>query len=119
MQRFILVLLTMFGVIGSSSAQHIFLGERLPKLKSVKWLGNHEPTATRRTHIEFFDTRNVACQRSIEQLHKEIETTEPNSQLVIVPTQARPRQPDFSRNIYPPHSAWLWTRKVIYSRFTM
>ncbi len=84
MQRFILVLLMMFGAIGSSSAQHIFLGERLPKLKSVKWLGNHEPKATRRTHIEFFDTRNVACRESIEQLHKEIETTEPNSQLVIV-----------------------------------
>ncbi|MBE6181257.1 MAG: hypothetical protein E7148_00975 [Rikenellaceae bacterium] len=84
MLRLILALLLTFGLIDSGIAQHIFLGERLPKLKSLKWLGGHEPVATQRARIEFVDIRNIACRESIELLRKEIATTESNSQLVIV-----------------------------------
>ena len=82
MQRLLLALFLILGV-HTGNSQNIFLGEKMLELKPLKWLGNNAPTSGRRTHIEFFDTRNDACHRSLEQLCKKT-TPKSQTQLVIV-----------------------------------
>ena len=55
---------------GSTTAQNVVLGDRVPDLKAPKWLDDRQPAAASATYIEFFHSSNPACVTSLDKLKK-------------------------------------------------
>lgn len=52
----------------SAEAQNIAIGERVPELKVITWLGGQQPAAALLTYIEFFHSSNKTSLQSLDQL---------------------------------------------------
>lgn len=67
-------------------AQHAVLGERVPEIRSDKWLGNIEPAAAPRTVIAFFTTANPASLKALTHLG-DLLSRQPERMRVILVTR--------------------------------
>ena len=73
-------------------AQNAALGERVPEIRSETWLGDIRPTSAPSTVIAFFTASSPACLKSLEQLHRFVESADGRLRVILVtrdePTQA-------------------------------
>ncbi len=69
MKKILFIIALIVACAQSSWAQDIFIGERIPDLKGVSWLGGEvEPEPTHRTLVNFFASNNEQCCDYIDKL---------------------------------------------------
>lgn len=69
MKKIVFLILSVLLFVGSAGAQTIALGQKVPELKVMAWLGGHKPQATApMTYVEFFHSSNPACIKSMDKL---------------------------------------------------
>lgn len=70
MKKIFALLLLLSLCAGPAGAQSLMIGERMPDLPAMEWLDGRMPRRRPFTVIEFFDSSNEACIRSLEYTHR-------------------------------------------------
>lgn len=78
----------MLGVTVSASAQHVALGERVPKIKCDRWLDNKVPEKSQYTYIEFVHSKTIPCIRTFLQIQDDNAYFGNNLRAVIITKEA-------------------------------
>lgn len=56
--------------VAEVGAQTIALGERVPRIKKAKWLGENIPPKSEFTIVEFVHSASVPCRQSVERISR-------------------------------------------------
>lgn len=85
MKGLLLLTLLLFTGLGTSRAQNIALGERVPETKIDSWLDNHRPAATAPlTYIEFYHSSNRTGTASLDRLKQTAEALNGRLRIVVL-----------------------------------
>ena len=68
MRRFVLALAAVVAMCGAAQAQNIAIGERVPRIKYMKWLKDYAPQKRAYTYIEFIHSKSHPCRLSVEHI---------------------------------------------------
>ena len=72
--------------VAETGAQTIALGERVPRIKKAKWLGENTPPKSEFTIIEFVHSASAPCRQTVERISRIVDELS-NTSLVLVTHQ--------------------------------
>lgn len=87
--------------IAKAGAQTIALGERVPRIKKVKWLGENIPPKSEFTIVEFVHSASVPCRQSVERISGIVDE-HANISLMLVTHQSESHIDDWLKGCVTP-----------------